>query len=360
MRKRVSITFLLILSYIIMAAFIDGIKVSVNSMENIQNIKNISSYELDQKKLFNKELATKEYMEKGFSNADKYMVTPTYDLSGEAVHPKVLYVKDGWRGYKYWMGITPYPQGDDDFENPQLLVSNDGKRFKMLSVSFRPIIRPLDALTGGHYSDICLCIVNDTLEMYFRYNPARPNGAGPNNSVNIVYRMTSSDGKNWSDKKRVLDGNSFRENYGYVSPAVIYVNGIYKLWFSEYDGRLFYTETKDWKTYKEPVNCVIKGQDKNLRTWHQDIIYTDAGYEMVTNAYWHPDFYPHNLYYSCSKDGINFGPLKEVLRVSRKNDTFDNKTLYKSSLVKVGKEYKLYYSACDLNGHWHIALAKKD
>lgn len=38
-------------------------------------------------------------------------------------HPKVLYFKDGWNGYKYWMAYTAYPFADDTAENPCLAVS---------------------------------------------------------------------------------------------------------------------------------------------------------------------------------------------------------------------------------------------
>src|SRR5690625_4256142 len=50
----------------------------------------------------------------------------TYDGSGQATHPDVLYFENGWGGYKYWMAYTPYPFSDDSLENTSITYSNDG------------------------------------------------------------------------------------------------------------------------------------------------------------------------------------------------------------------------------------------
>lgn len=44
-----------------------------------------------------------------------------------------------------------------------------------------------------------------------------------------------------------------------------------------------------------------------------------------------------NLYYTLSKDGINFLPIDNMLNISKDKQSFDNDTLYKSSLVKIKK-----------------------
>src|ERR1043165_3155793 len=37
---------------------------------------------------------------------------PTYDGSGQAVHPDVVAFDSDWNGAKYWLTMTPYPQSD--------------------------------------------------------------------------------------------------------------------------------------------------------------------------------------------------------------------------------------------------------
>ena len=51
-------------------------------------------------------------------NAPAPLVTPTYDGSGQVVHPDVVHVPGGWNGYEYWMGMTPYPNGNNDLREP--------------------------------------------------------------------------------------------------------------------------------------------------------------------------------------------------------------------------------------------------
>jgi hypothetical protein len=50
-------------------------------------------------------------------NASKPVSTPTYEGSGEAVHPSVIdfkteYNLSEWNGFRYWMACTPYPNGN--------------------------------------------------------------------------------------------------------------------------------------------------------------------------------------------------------------------------------------------------------
>src|SRR4051794_8423432 len=59
-------------------------------------------------------------------NAAAPLVTPTYEVSGQVVHPAVVRFADGWHGYEYWMAVEPYPNENDHYENPSILASNDG------------------------------------------------------------------------------------------------------------------------------------------------------------------------------------------------------------------------------------------
>jgi hypothetical protein len=83
-----------------------------------------------------------------FSNALKPLTTPTYEKSGQAVHPSVIdfkieYNLENWRGYRYWMVMTPYPDGYDRFENPSLLASKDGVTWIVPEGLSKPIdVRP--------------------------------------------------------------------------------------------------------------------------------------------------------------------------------------------------------------------------
>lgn len=294
---------------------------------------------------------------KYFTNADTPLVTPTYDGSNQAVHPSVLYIKEGFNGYKYWMALTPYPYGNDDYENPQILVSNDGIKFSYFKTLKSYLAIPEDVNLGGHYSDVNLCYTNNELELYFRYNPHLEGSKGTNNSSNSVYVMKSKDGLHWSDKKLVLSKDTFIEQYNYVSPTIIYENGLYNIWFSNYSTNLYHTQTKNWVDFEPVSTCKLLNKPNNINIWHHDIINTDEGYEAVFSAYSDNNSAVQSLYYTKSKDGINFSQFDVILNPSI-NSSFDNASLYKASLVNSSDKYLLYYSARNIEGQWHIGLAK--
>ena len=43
----------------------------------------------------------------------------------EAYHPKIVSFDKEWNGYLYWMSYTPYPDSDEQKENPHIVGSND-------------------------------------------------------------------------------------------------------------------------------------------------------------------------------------------------------------------------------------------
>jgi hypothetical protein len=87
-------------------------------------------------------------------NARAALVTPTYDGSGQVVEPTVLHFPNRWQGYSYWMAISPYPNipGQAGFENPSILVSQDGQNWSVPSGLTNPIFTPKE----GSFADATL------------------------------------------------------------------------------------------------------------------------------------------------------------------------------------------------------------
>jgi hypothetical protein len=279
-------------------------------------------------------------------NALNPLKIETYDGSGQAMHPKVLYFDTPWNGWKYWMSYTPYPNGKGDFENPSVAVSQDGLDWHIPKGLKNPIIKPpSDAGRGGHYSDPHIVMNEHSMEMWYRYNPAN----NKNNKINRIYMVTSMNGVSWASPKLILN-----DQYKYFSPAVLYENGVYKMWFSDTDGKLHYRESNNLTTWSavETVNLELNG----YRTWHQDVIHTQGGYETIFSAFKNGEFSLNNqqLYYSISPDGINFGKPVLILSPSSEKNQLDNQMIYRSSLLKVNGAYKIFYSAMNKNRQWHI------
>lgn len=127
------------------------------------------------------------------------LTTPTYEGSGQGTHPSVVYVANGWNGYRYWMAFTPYPNANEDHENPSVLVSNDGNTW----VVPPGLTNPIDPDPGGSdiNSDTELVLSPDgtTLHLVWRAVETAPT---PDNDV--YYLVSSTDGVTWSTPVAIL------------------------------------------------------------------------------------------------------------------------------------------------------------
>ncbi len=278
----------------------------------------------------------------------------TYDGSSQLTHPKVLHFKSGWNGWKYWMAFTPYPFGNDDYENPSIVVSQNGYDWVTPKGLKNPLTGvPKDVDRGGHYSDPHILTNGSSMELWYRYNPAREKGSGSNNGINMIFRVKSKDGVNWSKPELV-----FNDKNTYLSPVIIYEENKYKTWFTNYSGDMKYRESSDGKSWTDAklVNIELPGYNP----WHQDIIKTDLGYELVFCAYPKGKFNQNiqQLYYARSKNGIDFEKPMKILSPSKDDNKLDNKMIYRSSILKVDGVYKIYYSAMDRKTRWHVFLTE--
>lgn len=128
-------------------------------------------------------------------------------------HPSVLYFENTWNGYQYWCAITPYPNGDAQYENPHIFCSNDGKTWK----EPLDIINPLEYSPNGpaYSSDVNLMFKNGYLYCYWRDNSISINGL---NYQRAIFVKKSLDGVNWSPKVLVAYWSS---TIDVIAPSII-------------------------------------------------------------------------------------------------------------------------------------------
>lgn len=273
----------------------------------------------------------------------------------EPYHPKVIAFDEEWNGYKYWMSYTPYPEGDDSKENPEIVASNDLIVWEVPAGLENPLDVPDDTQPQLRYNSDSHIVYNDdldVLELYWRY-------VDDINDEAIIYRMTTRDGVNWNEKEEVLVASP-RSKEDYVSPAIIYMDGIYKMWYIDKNNTLKYTTSLDGKKWDEPQILTLS-YEENVKTWHIDVIYTEKGYEMITVAY--KNWAAHNdmsLYYTFSVDGIKWESGKKILEPTTKTSYWDNKGIYRSSFIYEDGIYYVYYSGTDKNYHHGIGLIYGD
>ena len=146
---------------------------------------------------------------------------PTYDGSGQVAHPDIAFFPDGWRGQRYWAGITPYPNSNRAYENPSMFTSDDGAAWSVPAGLRNPVMRT----RRGHLSDPDVVHNPRTKELWLYYREAvfkRGRHAGDN-----FFLTRSADGVRWSAPS-LLATHSRRY---VVSPTVaIGPDGKWRMW----------------------------------------------------------------------------------------------------------------------------------
>lgn len=133
----------------------------------------------------------------------------TYDGSGQVVEPDVARFPGAWRGWPYWMVITPYPFGNGNYENASVYVSRDGAEWSVPAGLTNPVVPPVP---GAINSDPALLYDarQDRLVVFNRRVAA---------GYNIIEYTTSADGVHWAPSPPRA---TFRtRNHGAVSPNVV-------------------------------------------------------------------------------------------------------------------------------------------
>lgn len=269
----------------------------------------------------------------------------------QAYHPKVLNFNNKWNGYKYWLTFSPYPNGNDEKENPHIKVSNDLINWNDPNGFNNPLVdTPIDYKHQFVYNSDPHLVYNhdtDTLECYYRY-------VNDLKDQVIIYRLSTKDGINWTEKEEILI--SKRSKKDYISPAIIYENNVYKMWYVDKDRSLKYMESNDGYNYKNERTIYLKYPLSNLINWHIDVIKTTNGYELITVAYksW-KDRNSMNLYYFKSEDNIKYTKGITILRPSIKS--WDNRGIYRSSFIYEDGVYYVFYSAVRDNFERGVGLS---
>lgn len=284
-------------------------------------------------------------------NPDKggYLKFLNYLGNNQNIHPKVLYFDTGWNGFKYWMAYTPYPSGNTEHENPCIAASNDGMVWETPEGLINPLeLRPTPT---SYNSDTHLVYNDDTqkLECWWR-------SFDTSTSQDCIKRRVSTNSVDFEPTEIVFDYGSA----GILSPAVIYENGKYKLWFCG-GGKVLYKETigssiNDWTANTTlPIDFAGNG----LTAWHMDVIKTLKGYEFVVQA-WVVGVGNNNtsdLYYVLY-DGATYSEPKLIIERGDLPTDNDYMGIYRASILyheynsgipKQGGYYFIYYSALGRN-----------
>jgi hypothetical protein len=286
------------------------------------------------------------------TNNIKPLYITTMDKTNQPLHPNVVYIADGFNGYKYWMVETPLPKNvppySDRYECPHIHCSNDGVEWTVPT----GLINPIDNLTLSeianvdYFSDPHLVIKNGVLECWYRITHSHSTEYPGFTLPTWLLRKTSTDGVTWTTREVM---NNFQDVtsglYNMVrSPSLWWDGTKYIMYFGDKLGtditpkNIVRAESTDGLIWVNRVNCILNGLQNDK--WHMDVSYSNNKYHLILYGY-----ATNDLIYYASVDGINFTSVCEVLKKSIIVGSNFDQGLYRSSLLWNGTYYLLYITA---------------
>jgi hypothetical protein len=244
---------------------------------------------------------------------------PTYDGGPSVGHPSVVFVPEGWNGYRYWMAFTPFPDGRR--ENPSIVVSQDGIRWWVPDGLSNPVVSADEVRRAGYrYNSDPELVLTPDGRMLLYYRPF--SGAG---NEAILYKR-SQDGVEWSSGQMVLS-NQARYPVELLSPAVeVDMDGVLVMWTVNglnLGRRVIERRTSvDGLQWSPPERCAVP---RGVNPWHLDVVAASGLYHMLVND-------RSRLFYWTSDDGRTWTGSRRKA-VSRSGTVHDARGHYRSTFV---------------------------
>jgi hypothetical protein len=288
-------------------------------------------------------------------NYDIEVSIPTYDGSGQTVHPDIIYFPNQKYGYHFYLAITPYYNGDDDYENPSLFVSNNGVYFKPFDSSTNPIVE----FPGGskYNNDPDVFYLEDSSKFYMFYQETNITEDNPYQHLNL---LSSSDGVEWDNQ--IVADEDFLDMFS-LSPSFIEFDETYHLFYVDIRGGYYLRylesgEVDSWNfdAYK---NVEFLNFDPLIdRPWHVDVFKgEDEYFYMLLSALDQEKEGNENLtslFLGRSKNLVQWEFIKEPII---KYDDLRLK-IYRSTGVIDGENLYIWYSYQTFLNDWFTNVKK--
>jgi hypothetical protein len=264
---------------------------------------------------------------------------------GQTTHPSVVHVPGGWGGYEYWMAHTPYPGGDNQYEDPNICASPDGINWIVPPGLVNPIDDQPGSATGPFNSDVDLRMGPDnTLYLFWRWYDLT--GASPGSEERLYY-STSLNGIDWAPKQLVY--SSDHTVIRLLSPCFIYEGGTWGMWAvdvlpSPHRVVRLQGGATPTDTWGAPVEVDMGVIPDGKEAWHLGMIRVADGYIALLND---TDFnnrpYGGEDLFCVSADGLTFINSGKTVIPSSLEGEYDY--LYRASLIEEAGGWRVWYSA---------------
>jgi hypothetical protein len=284
-------------------------------------------------------------------------VTPTYDGSGQAMHPDILFFKTKFKGYRFYLAMTPYTDSYDRVENPSLLVSNDGFHF----TEPQPGLNPLTPAPPYGYNDDP-DILWDQERKLFRLHYLETMLP---DSQNLI-RLTSADGSVWRKETAfhdTIDNAAFM-----LSPAFVKTPAGYSLFYVDRQTQhAYYLKSADGTTWNKNARAWLPiAINEGFKCWHLDVIPGDEWYYILVNGWIFspgdrqpndPTLRSQKLFIGRSRDCIAWQWQNEAILDTAEFKNNSQK-IYRSTGLVFNNTLVVWFSYKKLDFRWGIAVKK--
>lgn len=253
------------------------------------------------------------------------LTIPTYDGSGQVVHPDYAFTPAGRFGTHHHLAITPYPGSDARLENPSMFAGSRQDIWALESGAPNPVVLPRD----GYLSDPDVVYQPETGELWMYYRHV-----GASNTIQLV---RSSDAVHWSIPVEV----SSAPNHQLVSPTVVRRGpGDWWMWSVNAGphgcGALTTTvelrRSVDGVSWSDPVSTDLS--QPNLWPWHVDVEWIPSRGEFwaLYNGKTETGCATPGLFVASSRDGITWQAAPQAVLVKGRIPEFQD-IVYRSSFA---------------------------
>ncbi|WP_276663076.1 hypothetical protein [Syntrophomonas wolfei] len=275
----------------------------------------------------------------------------TYDGTGQCVHPDVVYIQQGFgvERWKYWMVITPYPFGRDQYENPSVFASHDGVKWEIPFGLQNPIVCTPPG-SESHNSDPSLLYYKNELWLYFRQTIK-----STSLEANKILMSKSLDGVVWLEPIEIISSKTDT----LISPSILHNQDIFIMWSIN---ALSWPYSITWRTSIDGINwssataAIVEGIDKERSVWHFDVcLGQDCLHALLVTCTGNSGR-DARLHYGYSLDMGKRWIFKSFMLMQIHD--FENRLQYRGCLVQAEgypNIFEVWYSGLSSNGVWTTA-----
>lgn len=325
---------------------------------------------------------------KPLQNAAEPLDLPTFDAPGKIkgeTHPDMLYFENGWHGYKYFMGVTPNQNGNSQFENPYILVSNNGDDWELMPNLTAPLTGIKEEPTPYHNCDEDLVYDETTDQIYLYYNwvdDGNPNAKAEVRLFIIGYDETKGEFYSVSGETPICAVVTDKR-YDALSTSIVVKDGKWEMWaIDTHKGQNFgwnstnneveYRTSNDGINWSDEISLEATFSQPGYEHWHIDVQWVpEAG---DNGEYW--AIYPAWpaggnsqrtwLFFARSTDGQVWTTYEKPILSPRGGQYWDRNFIYRSTFLYEPENdlFRVWYASGYTGnadpGAWAIGYTEND